>query len=239
VAVFTGEGVSSIAAGEVWHFFEKGIQYPVTLINVNDMSRAQWYNIDVLIMPDGNYRFLNDKSLADQFYQWIQRGGHVVALESAVTQLSKLDWSVVHVRKDDEKDTTGKKDPYSAIRAFENREKDEIPGITPGSVYRVDIDNTHPLMFGYPDYYYTLKMDNIIYDFIKENGWNAGILKTNNQLAGFVGYKLKKKLKDGLVFGVQNVGQGTVTYLSDDVLFRTFWENGKLMFCNAVFMVGQ
>ena len=25
----------------------------------------------------------------------------------------------------------------------------------------------------------------------------------------------------------------------DDILFRNFWENGKLMFCNALFLVGQ
>ena len=67
----------------------------------------------------------------------------------------------------------------------------------------------------------------------------CGSYKKENQVAGFVGFKVKKKLKDGLVFGVQDIGRGTVTYLSDNVLFRNFWENGKLMFCNAVFMVGQ
>jgi hypothetical protein len=38
---------------------------------------------------------------------------------------------------------------------------------------------------------------------------------------------------------VQDLGDGTVTYLTDNVMFRNFWENGKLMLCNAVFMVGQ
>jgi hypothetical protein len=239
IGLMTGEGVSANAAGEVWYFLEKELQYPVTLINANDFGRANWNTIDVLIMPDGNYRFLNDKNSADQLYHWIQNGGRVVALESAVAQLSRQEWSVVHLRKEDEKDTTGKKDIYSALRSFENREKDEIPAITPGSIFRVDIDNSHPLMYGYPDYYYTLKMDTTIYGFIKEGGWNAGVIKKDNQLAGFVGYKLKKKLKDGLLFGVQDVGRGTVCYLSDDVLFRNFWENGKLMFCNAVFIAGQ
>jgi hypothetical protein len=28
-------------------------------------------------------------------------------------------------------------------------------------------------------------------------------------------------------------------YMADDPLFRSFWENGKLLFCNAVFLVGQ
>ncbi|MBL7745678.1 MAG: zinc carboxypeptidase [Chitinophagaceae bacterium] len=239
IALMTGEGVGPNAAGEVWHFFEKELEYPVTLINANDFSRVKWSDVDVLVLPDGNYRFLSDKSSSDQFAQWIRNGGRVVALETAVLQLARQDWSSVKLRKDEEKDTIGKKDPYLLLKSFENREKDEVPGTTPGSVFKVDIDNTHPLMYGYPSYYYTLKMDNTIYDFIKENGWNTGVIKKDNQVAGFVGFKLKKKLKDGLVFGVQEMGRGTITYLSDNVLFRNFWENGKLMFCNAVFMVGQ
>ena len=66
-----------------------------------------------------------------------------------------------------------------------------------------------------------------------------GVIKKDNQVAGFVGAKLKDKLKDGLIFGVQQMGAGSVTYLTDNVMFRNFWENGKLMFCNAVFLVGQ
>ncbi|MES1218833.1 MAG: zinc carboxypeptidase, partial [Bacteroidota bacterium] len=103
----------------------------------------------------------------------------------------------------------------------------------------VELDNTHPLAFGYPSYYYSLKMDDKIYDFMQERSWNVGIIKKDNQVAGFIGAKVKDKLKDGVLFGVQTLGRGTVTFLADNVLFRNFWENGKLMFCNAVFLVGQ
>lgn len=239
VAMLTGEGVGANAAGEVWFFLEQQLNYPVTLINANDFTRVAWHKIDVLILPDGNYRFLNEKSSADQFYQWIQNGGRVVALENAVLQLSKQDWSALRLKKDANKDSASKKDPYTALLSFENRERDGLTTTTPGSIYKVDIDNTHPLMYGYPNYYYTLKMDTTVYDFIKEKGWNAGVVKKTNQVAGFVGFKLKDKLKDGLLFGVQDIGKGRISYLSDNVLFRNFWENGKLMFCNAVFFVGQ
>ena len=102
-----------------------------------------------------------------------------------------------NLKKEDDKDTATKKNPYISLLSFENRERDGLPATTPGSIYKVDIDNTHPLMYGYPNYYYTLKMDTNVYDFIKENGWNAGVIKKDNQVAGFVGYKLKDKLKDG------------------------------------------
>jgi len=77
-----------------------------------------------------------------------------------------------------------------------------------------------------------------VYNFLKD-GWNVGVLKKDNYVSGFVGSKLKPKIKDGLVFGVQDMVRGSVVYLADDPLFRHFWEGGKLLFSNAVFLVGQ
>jgi hypothetical protein len=33
------------------------------------------------------------------------------------------------------------------------------------------------------------------------------------------------------------MGEGKIVRMADDPLFRCFWENGKLMFGNALFMV--
>ena len=236
VALITGEGINSNAAGEVWHFFEQQLDYPITLINANEMAFMNWSAFDVVIMPDGNYRYLTEKTNTDQLHDWVSRGGRIVALERAVLQLSKIDWSIKSKKAEE---NTDKKDTYEALRIFEGRERDFIPNITPGSIYKVELDNSHPLAFGYPKYYYTLKQDDNIYDFIKESGWNVGVVRKENQVMGFVGSRLREKLKDGLLFGVQDIGRGDITYLADDVLFRNFWENGKLMFCNAVFLVGQ
>ncbi len=239
VALLTGEGVSANAAGEIWHFFDKELKYKITLVNAVDFGRTNWSDYDVMIMPDGRYKFLADKDQAKQFEQWINGGGRVVALEGAVAQLSKQEWSNLKSQNNAEEDSNKKKDPYADLLNFADRERLSIAGTTPGSIFKVDVDNSHPLMFGYPKYYYTLKMDAAVYDFIKEGGWNVGTIKKENQVAGFVGYKLNPKLKDGLLFGVQELGRGSVSYITDNIMFRNFWENGKLMMCNAVFMVGQ
>ncbi|MFN4314623.1 MAG: M14 metallopeptidase family protein [Chitinophagaceae bacterium] len=236
VGLMTGEGVSSNAAGEVWHFFERELNYPLSLFNATDFSRISWNELDVLILPEGNYRFLQDKSASARLQEWVAAGGKVVALESAVAQLARLEWSALKERSDSGPDTAEKSNPYTPLKVFADREKEQITRYTPGSVYRVDVDSTHPLMYGFPSYYYTLKMDDVVYDYIKSGGWNAGVIKKDNQLAGFVGYRLKKKLQDGLVFGVQQLGRGQVVFLTDNVLFRNFWENGKLMMANAVLM---
>lgn len=235
VVLLTGEGVNSNAAGEIWHFFDRQLNYPLNLVLANDFGRINWEQTDVVIMPDGYYRFLNDKSSADQLKEWISKGGKLIALEGAVGAISKLDWGIKAKKQDD----TDKKDVYDPLKIYENRERDYIRNITPGSIYKVTLDPSHPLAFGYPNYYYTLKQDDVIYEFFNDNGWNVGVVKKEAQLAGFVGTKLKDKLKDGLLFGVQDIGRGSVVYFTDDILFRSFWENGKLMLCNAVFFVGQ
>ncbi len=239
VVLLTGEGINPNAAGEVWHFFERELKYQITLVNVNDFANINWKDVDVMIMPDGRYQFLNNKDVAKQFEQWISSGGRVVAMERAVAQLSKQEWSTIKSQVDTPDEDSKKKDPYAALMNFADRERSGISGTTPGSIFKVDVDNTHPLMFGYPKYYYTLKMDDAVYEFIKTGGWNVGTLKKENQVAGFVGYKLNPKLKDGLLFGSQELGRGSVTYITDNILFRNFWENGKLMMCNAVFMSPQ
>jgi hypothetical protein len=91
VALITGEGINSNASGEIWHFFEQQINYPLTLINANDWARINLSDFDVLIMPDGYYRFLTDKVQADAFKGWISKGGRVVALEGAVSALARAE----------------------------------------------------------------------------------------------------------------------------------------------------
>ena len=237
IALVTGAGINSNAAGEIWHFFDKELDYPVTLVNSDDVSDINWPDIDVLILPDGRHRYLSDKGTAEKIKQWVENGGRIVALESAVSQLSKQDWSALHLKSGSDTGSGGK-DPYDAIHHYDCREREEISGMTPGSIFKVEIDNTHPLMFGYPKHYYSLKMDTNIYDFMKE-GWNAGVIKKNQLHAGFVGHKLSPQLNDALVFGAQQLGGGQVVFITDNIMFRDFWENGKLMLCNAVFMVGQ
>ena len=114
VALVTGQGVSSNAAGEIWFLFEQELNYPVTLINFNNLFRVNWNSFDVLIMPDGYYSFLSDKNSVEEFRNWVNKGGKVIALENAVSQLSKLDWTI-KMKKSEDRD---KKTPCRYGRGF-------------------------------------------------------------------------------------------------------------------------
>lgn len=233
VILITGDQTSSLAAGEVWHYFDKQLDYPITMVNGTDLGRLNLKNFQVLIMPDGGYRNMSDKSTQDKLKDFVRGGGKIIAMENAVAVLANADWGI----KSKEAKSDAKSED-SSVKKYGDRDKDYLTNSIPGAIYKIDLDNTHPLAFGYPEYYYTLKQDNILYETLKE-GWNVGIIKKDAYVTGFAGVKVKNKLKEGMLLGVQDLGAGSVVYLTEDLMFRNFWENGKLLFANAVFLVGQ
>lgn len=237
VVLLTGKGVSANAVGDLWYFMDKELQYPATLIDADDINHLNWNEFDVLIIADGKYAFLEDTT-NDKLSEWVKNGGRLIAFENAVAQLTKQHWSAIRLKSESKKsDSSSTKDRSRTINYYEKRERDELQNEIPGTIVKVELDTTHPLMFGYPKYYYSLKSDKNLYDFIKKGGWNVGVIKKPIFYSGFIGSKVKQKLGDSLIFGVQQYGKGSIVYLTDNVLFRNFWENGKLMFCNALFLV--
>ncbi|MFD2144533.1 zinc carboxypeptidase [Mucilaginibacter antarcticus] len=229
VMLVSGESTSAEAMGEVWHYFEKQINYPVTLVNYNNLGYAKLSDFDVIIFPNGDY----DGFPSERLQGWVNDGGKLIVLQDAVAQLAgKKGFDI----KAKEVDTTKIK---PSVKAYANRIRNAITTNVPGAIYKIDLDNTHPLGFGFPGYYYTLKLSNDIYELLGNNGWNVGTVRKDGYVAGFVGDNSKQRLKNGMLLGVQSIGRGSVVYLVDDPLFRSFWENGKLLFSNAVFMVGQ
>ncbi|MBA4054379.1 MAG: zinc carboxypeptidase, partial [Marivirga sp.] len=108
-----------------------------------------------------------------------------------------------------------------------------------GAIYKVNLDSSHPLAYGMKEVYYTLKTNELRYGYL-ENGWNVGVIKGKAKpVQGFAGERINRKLDNSLIFGVEQKGKGSIVYLADNPLFRCFWENGKMLFSNAVFIVGQ
>jgi hypothetical protein len=233
VLLVTGDGTSAEAMGEIWHFFEQQINYPVTLVRYRDLNRIRLNDFDVAIFPDGNY----DDLPTDRLQNWVHDGGKLIAMENTISLLvDKKGFSIKNYPAEKPDTTRNKPD---LIKLYADRDHESIRSNVPGAIYKVDMDNTHPLGFGLNKYYYSLKLNDELYSYLGDDGWNVGTIKKNAYVEGFVGQKAKQKLKDGLLFGVQSLGRGSVVYIVDDPLFRSFWENGTLLFSNAVFMVGQ
>jgi hypothetical protein len=234
VAMLQGEGTSSLSYGALWHFFETQLKYPITSINTDDIKNIQWSDYDVLVLPDGNYKSILNEDAFKSFEQWINKGGRVIAIGNAVAAFEGKDGYDLKKNSDEkaekEKDTLGNMIPYA------QRELESTKDFITGSIYKVMLDNTHPLAFGYGDTYYSLKLGSDSYKFLNE-GFNVGYIKEPESVSGFSGETAKAALKNSIVFAEAKKGSGSVVYMVDDVSFRSFWQNGKLFLANAVFFV--
>lgn len=164
---------------------------------------------------------------------WVSAGGKVILLGGAA--------SLVAGNKEFE-DLTFKEAPKDEDEnpqpGYAGRERRSMETGIAGSIYRVKLDNTHPLAYGYGDTYHSMKLSSSALNYVKD-GWNVGIVPKGGYTAGFVGYKIKTNLEESANIIVYDRGRGSVVIMSDNPLYRAFWESGKLMMANAVFFVGN
>ena len=227
VAVVAGAGLSSQGVGEIWHFFEQELKYPVTMLLPQNISGLDINKINVLIMPSGKY----DENTYEKLGSWISSGGKVILFEDAIESVAgKKPFSIK--LKESPRDATGVLD----LRKYESKHADNLSEAIPGAIFRVDLDQSHPLTTGLGKYYYALKTDDQIFEPLAK-GWNVGSVNADSHIAGIAGKAVIKKLSKGMLFGVESAGKGCIVYLGSDILFRSFWESGKQMFANAVFLV--
>ena len=105
-----------------------------------------------------------------------------------------------------------------------------------GAVFKAKVDVTHPLAYGYGNTYFSLKLNSTAYEYM-DSGNVVYIENEKRPYSGFAGSEAQKLIPDSMLFGVKNYGRGSVVYMVDNPLFRGFWENGLLLFSNALFLV--
>jgi len=232
VAVLSGGPTSTLRFGEIWHFFEQQLHYPVTIIDADYLDGINLSDYDVFILPGGRgYKKFLNKKRRNEFKRWVSHGGKLIAIDGAMAGLTGKDGFDIKVKKV-EKDSTAN------LKAFEITQRERIKEEITGAIFKTKVDNTHPLAYGYDQTYFTLKLSGDNAYVYLDNGSVVFLEEgQNSPVAGFAGSEAKKKIDKSLIYGVESHGQGQIVYMVDNPLFRGFWENGKLLFANAVFMV--
>jgi hypothetical protein len=225
VGLVAGPGTYSNRVGEVWHFFEQQFNYPVTLLRMEDVSSRVLENFDVIVLADGSYG-----DIKDPLYQWIDRGGKVIAIGSSLNLFADTDeFNLSTITPDASPDSL-------RLSNYGMQERESISRDIPGAIFRVKMDATHPLAYGYSSEYATLTIGTDSYSL--PYGDQVALMENDpTPLNGFAGAGSLDKIGGRMIFGVEQYGAGRVVYLSDNPLFRSFWENGKLLMINAVLLV--
>ncbi len=236
VAVLAGNGVSSLSYGEVWHYFEQQIQYPFTTIKTDMFTDVDLSRYNVMVVPEGNYSTMNEDA-QQALDKWVAQGNKLIVIGGAVNLFAEREGYGLTYKKGDDKK---KEDPKPVERKlYKNRVGEFLQNYTAGSIYKISLDNSHPLAFGYRTEHFNLRLNNAHYAYLS-SGWNVGVIENKKALiSGYTGAKALDKIDNTLVYGVQRVKGGQVVYLAENPLFRSFWYSGKQIMSNAIFLVGN
>lgn len=238
IGLINGRGVGTTDFGEVWHYLEQDLDYPMDIINIANFRQIDLDAYNLLILPSGSYG-----SISEDLVEYVEKGGRIIALEGAINTfttgdeknppLTGLGKALLKNRKEDKAD----KGEEDTLAIYAERERKSLSDDVAGSIYAVTLDGSHPLSFGLPNPFYLMKTNSEVYPYLPEGNWNVGILRGDAHVSGFTGYKLRKKLQNSLAFGVEEIGDGKIIYFSDSPIIRQFWHSGKLLLANAIFFV--
>ncbi|MEM9648786.1 MAG: M14 family metallopeptidase [Bacteroidota bacterium] len=231
IAVLSGGPTSTLRFGEIWHFFEQQLHYPVTVIDYEYADKVNLKDYHILILPSGNYATHFGEKQLEKLKNWVRDGGKLIAMGGSINGIDGEKGFGIQKKKQEEDSTANQPKPHK------NSQRERIKNAITGAIFKAKVDYSHPLAYGYGNTYFTLKLGNAGYEYLS-NG-NAVYLEGENPkpVSGFAGIDAIKMVGNSLLFGAEKVGQGNVVYMVDNPLFRGFWENGKLFFANALFMV--
>ena len=233
IAVLSGKATSSLSFGEVWHFFETQLNYPITNINAEDFSDTTLHSYDVIVLPSGSYRDVLNTSMMTKLKKWMRNGGTLIAIGNALRSFADKDGFSLKVKKSAEKDEVDNLTPFA------DRERKSVANLITGSIFTSKIDSTHPLGFGYDSNYFSLKLSSTSYQYLAK-GINVGYFdQMTKNVSGYAGSEAIKNVPKSLMLGEESFGKGSIVYMVDNPLFRSFWENGKLFMANAVFLLNS
>ncbi|WP_350287464.1 M14 family zinc carboxypeptidase [uncultured Croceitalea sp.] len=226
-----GDGVRSYEAGEVWHLLDTRVHMPITKIPMRNFDRSNLDKYNTMVMVSGNYDFSEKQQ--QKIKTWVTKGNTLITIGSAskwAIDKKMVKESLIEEKKDSTK--TAVRKPY--VDAPENIGKESVGG----TIFRVDLDLTHPLAFGYRDNQIPVYKNNSVWLAPSKNDYaTVAQYAKDAHIDGFITKKNKEVfLKKSASLLVSKVGSGRVILFADNPNFRGSWYGTNRLFLNALFL---
>ena len=233
VALIVGTGVAAPEAGEIWHLLDERLQMPITKLDLLNIGRADLSRYNTLIIVSGNYSLI-DKTNSDKIKAWVQNGNTLITIKSGT------EWAIRNgftkeklVPADSSKGVPSRKDYDMAIHI-------EGAKAMGGSLFRVDLDTTHPLGFGFTDRKVSVYRNGLTFLQPSLNPYSTIAQYTSDPLiGGYIHPTTLKRVRNSASILVGSEGSGRVILFTDNPNFRGTWYGTNKLFLNALFYGGS
>ena len=207
---------------------------PITKLQLQSFNRVNLNNYNVIVMVSGSYSTLDSAKVA-KLKAWVSAGNTLITTRGASEWAIKkklVKESLVTEEKDKEKDKEVERKPY--VDAGPNIGKNRVGG----AIFRVDLDLSHPLAFGYNDKPIPVYRNSNVWLAPSKSAYSTVAKYTSNpHIDGFITQEnLDKFMAPSASLIVSPVGGGRVVMFADNPNFRGSWYGTNRLFLNAIFL---
>lgn len=232
-----GDNVSLYDAGEIWHLLDYRMNMPLTIRDREALDSINWSRYTHIVMPTGNYDGYMPGYLP-RLRQWVAEGGTLVAMGDAAewARANTIDWvdptaeGYVAPEPEEEEEESIERSDYAG------KDDAEAVDVIGGAIFTVDLDNTHPLGFGFPTRAMHIHKKSKDPMEATDNPWGTVLQYTDDPVAsGYVSDDNAEALAGTPALIAERSGSGAVILFADNPNFRGYWYSTNKLFLNSLF----
>src|SRR5690606_9910847 len=245
----TGRDMNLYDAGEVWHLLDFRMRMQVTLREREALGGVDWKPYTHVIFGGGEYKEYLPEFLP-RLRQWVAEGGTLVGLREGAhwVRTNVLDFidpeeGVLGPEPGAPLETPTGHDPALTDEVvvpyrfpYSDKERRDALEEIGGAIFAGDLDNTHPLGFGYRDRNIALHKN--VTDVLErpDNPFATVIAyATPPVLSGYTSEANRIMLEGTAALIAERRQQGSIILFADNPNFRGYWYGTNKLFLNALF----
>lgn len=233
VMILGGAGVTPNDVGEIWHLLDQRYDMQLSIVEIPRFNSISLDRYNTIIMVNGNYNGISSGGV-ERLRRWVSDGGTLILHRGAVAWANNNGLANVQFRSAGAEERT-----VSETGLVRYIDEAGVRGaqVIGGSIFRVSVDPTHPLFYGYtrssmPVFRNTAAM----------------LEPPSNRFAMPMQYDLREPLMSGYISDqnlerikgtagviVGGIGSGRVIMHTDNPAFRAFWFGTNKLVANGIF----
>jgi len=248
VLLVVGRDMDWYSAGEIWHLLDVHMNIRVTLHDRSRLGDIGLGRYTHIVLADGEYELWMPEYI-DNIRRWVDSGGTLIGLLRGAhwvrtNVLDYIDPEQAALLGLPPAPPPGSghgafiEDPLAEPERFAYAEKEERDplDLIAGAIFAGDLDNTHPLGFGYSRRQIALQKSMAEILTRPQNPYASVITyATPPLLSGFASEANLDALEGTAALIAERKGNGSVILFADDPNFRGTWFGTSKLFMNALF----